>query len=64
MANPLLTYLVRLLRQPDQVRRTFREPRRIEAASAAQASATIFLVMRRLRAPLIALVVIFAVSVL
>jgi Trk K+ transport system NAD-binding subunit len=37
---------------------------RVAAASAAQASATIFLVLRRMRAPLIVLVMIFAVSVL
>ena len=33
-------------------------------ASATQASATIFLVLRRMRAPLIVLIVIFAVSTL
>jgi Trk K+ transport system NAD-binding subunit len=37
---------------------------RLAAASAAQASATIFLVMRRMRAPLIVLIGIFAVTVL
>jgi Trk K+ transport system NAD-binding subunit len=64
VANPLLTYLARLLQQPDQVRRASRTPRRIPAASAGQAAATIFLVMRRMRAPLIVLIAIFAVSVL
>ncbi len=64
MANPLLSYLVRLLQQPDEVRRAYRLPRRIAAASADRAEGTIFLVMRRMRAPLIVLIMIFAVSVL
>lgn len=63
MANPLLAFLLRRLGQddgePDRVRR-----RRIPVVSATQASATIFLVLRRMRAPLIVLIVIFAVSVL
>jgi voltage-gated potassium channel len=37
---------------------------RVAAASAAQASTTIFLILRRMRAPLILLIVIYAVSVL
>src|SRR3954451_25401867 len=37
---------------------------RTAAASSAQASATIFLILRRMRTPLIVLIVIFAVSVL
>ena len=37
---------------------------RSSIASGRQASATIFLIMRRMRAPLITLIVIFAVSVL
>ncbi|HEX2075556.1 MAG TPA: NAD-binding protein [Geodermatophilus sp.] len=45
-------------------RRVRREKLRIAAASAAQASATIFLIMRRMRAPLIVLITIFAISVL
>ena len=52
-----------LFRRGEQ-RRTRRAAFRLAAASAAQASATIFLVMRRMRAPLIVLIVIFAVSVL
>jgi Trk K+ transport system NAD-binding subunit len=45
-------------------RRARRAALRVAAASAARASATIFLVLRRMRAPLIVLIVIFAVSVL
>ncbi|WP_308123406.1 potassium channel family protein [Modestobacter marinus] len=41
-----------------------RAARRVAASSAAQASAAIFLVMRRMRAPLIVLIGIFAISVL
>jgi voltage-gated potassium channel len=41
-----------------------RAARRVAASSTAQASAAIFLVMRRMRAPLIVLIGIFAVSVL
>lgn len=58
MANPLLL-LWRLLGADDD-RRPPR--RRMPFASAKQASATIFLVLRRMRAPLIVLIVIFAVS--
>jgi Trk K+ transport system NAD-binding subunit len=45
-------------------RRGRRDAFRVAAGSAAQASATIFLILRRMRAPLIVLIVIFAVSVL
>ncbi|RBY90486.1 potassium transporter TrkA [Blastococcus sp. TBT05-19] len=45
-------------------RRVRRATFRVAAASAAQASATVFLIMRRMRTPLIVLIVIFAVSVL
>ena len=63
MANPLLAFWLRLLgRADDETARARR--RRIPIASATQASATIFLVLRRMRAPLIVLIVIFAVSVL
>jgi voltage-gated potassium channel len=64
VGNPLLIFWMRLTQQEDDQRRTRRAVRRIEAASTAQASATIFLVMRRMRAPLIVLIMIFAVSVL
>jgi voltage-gated potassium channel len=70
VANPLLDFWLRLLGQQaddergsaGHVRRRLR--RRLPAASAAQAEATIFLVLRRMRAPLIVLITIFAVGVL
>ena len=63
--NPLLAFWYRLLDRAT----TSGRPRRRRAggspmASSPQASATIFLVLRRMRAPLIVLIVIFAVSVL
>ncbi|HEY0509814.1 MAG TPA: NAD-binding protein [Blastococcus sp.] len=45
-------------------RRARRAAFRVAAGSAAKASATIFLILRRMRVPLIVLIVIFAVSVL
>jgi hypothetical protein len=62
MGNPILTFWERMFVRDD--RRQRRLPHRVAAASAAQASATIFLIMRRMRVPLIVLIVIFAVSVL
>jgi voltage-gated potassium channel len=67
MVNPLLAFWMRLLGQePDRPRygphRRLRKP--IPARSTVQAEATIFLVLRRMRAPLIVLITIFAVSVL
>src|ERR671933_1133433 len=50
--------------QEDEERATRPDPRPIDAASSAQAMTTIFLVMRRMRTPLIVLIAIFAVSVL
>src|SRR3954468_11846416 len=65
MGNPLLTFWDRLFGPDEEERRRFRRaPVRAAAASAAQASETVFLVLRRMRAPLIVLIVIFAVSVL
>src|SRR3569832_2572993 len=60
MSNPLLLLWRRLLGEdgPGHPRR--RQPH----VSPTQASATIFLVLRRMRTPLIVLIVIFAVSVL
>jgi len=60
MSNPLLVFWAQLFgpRQP-----TSRAPSRVHIESSSQASSTIFLVMRRMRAPLIILIVIFAVSV-
>jgi voltage-gated potassium channel len=64
MGNPLLTFWKNLFDTGDDERRVRRATLRVAAASAAQASATIFLIMRRMRTPLIVLIVIFAVSVL
>ena len=61
MTNPLLLFWYRLF-DNEPVRRP---PRwRVPMASSGKASATIFLVMRRMRAPLIVLIVIFAISTL
>jgi len=62
MSNPLLLLWRRLLGDEEPTRARGR--RRLPLVSAAQASATIFLVLRRMRAPLIVLILIFAVSVL
>ncbi|WP_345771864.1 potassium channel family protein [Geodermatophilus sabuli] len=64
MGNPLLIFWRQVFGQEDDRRRVRRATLRVAAASAAQASATIFLVMRRMRVPLIVLITIFAVSVL
>lgn len=64
MGNPLLTFWKNLFDPDDEDRRARRATLRVAAASSAQAEATIFLVLRRMRAPLIVLIVIFAVSVL
>ena len=63
MANPLLAFWHRLLTGEEQTERRTRRWR-VPTVSSAQASATIFLVLRRMRAPLIVLIVIFAVGVL
>ncbi|WP_448627596.1 potassium channel family protein [Geodermatophilus sp. URMC 64] len=64
MGNPLLTFWSRLFEPDEHERRVRRAPVRAAAASAARASEAIFLILRRMRAPLIVLIVIFAVSVL
>src|SRR4051812_43307276 len=67
MGNPLLTFWENLFgddRDGRGERRVRRATFRVAADSAAQASATIFLILRRMRAPLIVLIVIFSVSVL
>ena len=64
MANPLLDFWLRLLRADDDASRARRLHVRLPATSSTEASATIFLVMRRMRTPLIVLIGIFAVSVL
>src|SRR5687768_4857594 len=63
MGNPLLVFWKNLFGQDDDDRRIRRATFRVAASSAAQASATIFLILRRMRAPLIVLIVIFSVSV-
>jgi voltage-gated potassium channel len=63
VGSPLLAFWLRLLRPEDRPRPR-RPVARLAATSAAQASASIFLVLRRMRTPLIVLIVIFAVSVL
>jgi voltage-gated potassium channel len=62
VGNPLLSFWWRLLGQEDQAPGRLRRP--VPRASAVQAEATIFLILRRMRAPLIVLITIFAVSVL
>lgn len=64
MSNPLLVFWHLLTPHDPRNARMRRLSRYVPATSAAQASATIFLVLRRMRAPLIVLVVIFGVSVL
>ena len=61
MGNPLLAFWWRM--QQDQ-ELPHRMRRWVPLLSSVQASATIFLVMRRMRTPLIVLIVLFAVSVL
>jgi Trk K+ transport system NAD-binding subunit len=62
VVNPLLAFWRRLV--GDDRRPARSHLRRMPHASATQASETIFLVLRRMRTPLIVLIVIFAVSVL
>ncbi|MDP9460193.1 MAG: NAD-binding protein [Actinomycetota bacterium] len=63
MGNPLLAFWSRRLPVDDE-RRARRARLLAAASSAAKASATVFLIMRRMRAPLIVLIAIFSVSVL
>ncbi|WP_433285270.1 potassium channel family protein [Pseudonocardia sp. CA-142604] len=62
MGNPLLSFWWRLFGQEERATGRLRRP--VPQASAVQAEATIFLILRRMRAPLIVLITIFAVSVL
>ncbi len=64
MGNPLLTFWARHHRREEEERRARRARLLAAAASANRASETIFLILRRMRAPLIVLIAIFAVSVL
>ena len=60
MSNPLLIFWAQLFGRREPARQV---PSRVHIESSRQASSTIFLVMRRMRAPLITLIVIFSVSV-
>ncbi len=62
MSNPLLAFWYRLFGRETDL--SHRPGGRMPVASEVQASATIFMIMRRMRAPLIVLITIFAVSVL
>src|SRR3954451_5552299 len=64
MGNPLLAFWKNVFERDDADRRVRRSTVRVAAHSAAQASAKVFLILRRMRAPLIVLIVIFSVSVL
>jgi voltage-gated potassium channel len=60
VSNPLLIFWAQLFSRREPIRRS---PSGVHIESSSQASSTIFLVMRRMRAPLITLIVIFSVSV-
>ncbi|MCW0215456.1 MAG: potassium channel family protein [Pseudonocardia sp.] len=68
MGNPVHGFWLRLLGRdqgpPKPSRTPFRLRGRVPFASAVQAEATIFLILRLMRAPLIVLITIFAISVL
>ncbi len=61
MSNPLLVFWAQLFGRREPLNRV---PSQAHIESSSQASSTIFLVMRRMRAPLITLIVIFSVSVI
>src|SRR3712207_9337752 len=63
MGNPLLTFWARHGRREEEERRARRARLLASAASANRASETVFLVLRRMRAPLIVLIAIFSISV-
>ncbi|WP_448612066.1 potassium channel family protein [Geodermatophilus sp. URMC 60] len=63
MGNPLLTFWARRNRREEEERRARRARLLAAAASANRASETIFLILRRMRAPLIVLIAIFSISV-
>jgi voltage-gated potassium channel len=62
--NPLLEFWQRLFRAEEDARAPAPARLRVAPASPADATSTIFLVLRRMRAPLFALIVIYAISVL
>ena len=61
MSNPLLVFWSQLFSRRQALSRV---PSQAHIESSTQASATIFLIMRRMRAPLITLIVIFFISVI
>src|SRR5215207_6708569 len=61
VSSPLLIFWAQLFSRREPVSRV---PSRPHIESSSQASSTIFLVMRRMRAPLITLIVIFFISVI
>jgi voltage-gated potassium channel len=61
VSNPLLVFWAQLFSRREPVGRV---PPQAHIESSTQASSTIFLVMRRMRAPLITLIVIFSISVI
>jgi voltage-gated potassium channel len=62
VSNPLLVFWRQIFGEDEQPSVPRRRRRRV--GSAEQATATIFVILRRMRAPLITLIVIFAISVL
>ncbi len=65
MSSPLLVFLQQLLEpEPEERRGRPRDRARLAHSVPGQATSTIFLVLRRMRAPLIVLIVIYAVTVL
>lgn len=60
MSNPILVFWSQLFSRREPVSRV---PAHVHLESSGQASSTIFLVMRRMRTPLITLIVIFSISV-
>lgn len=60
MSNPLLLFWAQMFGRPEPTRPV---PTQTDLEATTQTSATIFLVMRRMRAPLISLIVIFSVCV-
>jgi voltage-gated potassium channel len=64
VGNPLLTFWARRGRREEEERRARRARLLAAAASANRASETVFLVLRRMRAPLIVLIAIFSISVM
>jgi voltage-gated potassium channel len=64
MSNPLLAFWQRLFDADDDTPARQRHAGQFLSAAPGRATSTIFLVLRRMRAPLVALIVIYAVAVL